>query len=247
MTKTELIEAFSDGKRPTVADWQGFCDLIPQGYSDTAFQSTIALIRNLKQGSIIDNTIMQYLCYTAALKSNYMPFIANEANFGTGDIPTGANFEKLINALTYSLPGGGSLHGFSITNFTNQTVQQVQLSFKTRPYGGQGYIYSQTTSMGLDIFGSAGLNRLETKGAIYDMYSMFNSCIIDSNTFVTTVGIQSGVTYYINLYLLDKYTGTKIVDSPIQMFCTSTLYSGQIYKHYVSYRTINTFNSDQVI
>lgn len=102
--KDTLLENFSDGKKPTQAQWHQLIDQI-RPYNNSSDRQTI--ITNIKDvfstGSMVNDAMMTNIITQCKIAR---PFATDydtlKTKFATGSKPTGDDFATLINALNYT-------------------------------------------------------------------------------------------------------------------------------------------------
>lgn len=102
--KDTLLENFSDGKKPTQAQWHQLVDQI-RPYNSSAQRN--AIINNYKDtlvsGATVNEQIMTDIITQCAIARPFATdYDALKTKFTTGTKPTGADFKTLIDALNYT-------------------------------------------------------------------------------------------------------------------------------------------------
>lgn len=123
--KDTLLENFSDGKKPTQAQWHQLVDQI-RPYNSSAQRNSI--INNYKDtlvsGATVNEQIMTNIITQCAIARPFATdYDALKTKFTTGTKPTGADFKTLIDALNYTqLPCVVRFHG--TCEFDNATAAE---------------------------------------------------------------------------------------------------------------------------
>ena len=102
--KDTLLENFSDGKKPTQAQWHQLVDQIrPYNSSASRNQVIDALKSKFSTNSTVTESLMSSIITQCAIARPFATdYDALRAKFTTGTKPTGADFKTLIDALNYT-------------------------------------------------------------------------------------------------------------------------------------------------
>lgn len=102
--KDTLLENFSDGKKPTQAQWHQLVEQV-RPYNPTSSRNQI--IDNFKDvlstnATVTESLMSSIITQCAIARPFATDYDALKTKFTTGTKPTGADFETLINALNYT-------------------------------------------------------------------------------------------------------------------------------------------------
>lgn len=117
--KDTLLENFSDGKKPTQAQWHQLLEQVRPYVSSSLATPVQTQLKNLfTTNKVVTQVAMSnILTYCKLARPFATDYDALKAKFTTGSKPTGADFETLINAMNYTqLPCVTRFYGTVVFN-----------------------------------------------------------------------------------------------------------------------------------
>lgn len=235
--KNTLLENFSDGKKPTQAQWYQLLEQIRPYVSSSIANPVQAQLKNLfTTNTVVTQAAMSYiLTYCKLARPFATDYDALEAKFTTGSKPTGADFETLINALNYTqLPCVIQFYG--IVKFNNASSSEYH-----------GHVLGITVESAIDPTAVSGtkLVLLATNGgnwSILDAYTMGNTLPLISGwlsdvTFskitmrvilANTAQAQKVQSAKVNLYMAKTESDTNRTQIVTNVIATQKDYNGLV-------------------